>query len=62
MRITQAPMRYRPVTIVLEDEDDFDQLMAVLRQVAGNCINHTPQVIDAAKKLHRELFALVEEN
>lgn len=51
MRVTQAAARYRPVTIVLETQDEHDMFFAIIEQVAENRINHTPQVIAEARKL-----------
>lgn len=49
MKIEQAPAPYRPVTIVLETQDDFDKFEAVLNAVYTNAIHITPQVIHAAR-------------
>jgi hypothetical protein len=51
MRVTQAAARYRPVTIVLETQDEHDMFFSIVEQVAENRINHTPQVIAEARKL-----------
>ena len=51
MKVTQAAPCYRPVTIVLETQDDYDKFFSIVEQVVENRINHTPQVIAEAKKL-----------
>ena len=48
MKVIQSPPSFRPVTIELETEDDFDKLMAILSAVAENRINHPPAIIRAA--------------
>ena len=42
MYISQAAPEYRPVNILLEDQDDLDQMMEIVASVAENRINHTP--------------------
>jgi len=49
MKITRDPAAFRPVTIRLESEDEVAKLVAIVAGVARNSINHTPQVIAAAK-------------
>lgn len=55
MKVTQAAPCYRPVTIVLETQDDYDKFFSIVEQVVENRINHTPQVIVEARKLLIEL-------
>jgi hypothetical protein len=55
MIVTQAEPEFRPVTIVLETQDEYDKLVAVLGNVARNLINHTHGEIAAAKYLLAEL-------
>lgn len=61
MRVSQGPAPFRPVTIVLETQDDYDQLEAILLTVAQNRINHSPQVVAAALDFHNELVQGVED-
>lgn len=61
MRVTQAAARYRPVTIVLETQDEHDMFFAIIEQVAENRINHTPQVMKAAKEMRGYLLDLHDE-
>ena len=61
MRVTQAAARYRPVTIVLETQDEYDKFFLIVEQVAENRINHTPQVIRAAQELRGYLLDLYDE-
>ena len=61
MRITQAAARYRPVTIVLETQDEYDKFFLIVEQVAENRINHTPQVIRAAQEMRGYLLDLYDE-
>lgn len=58
MKVTQAAARYRPVTIVLETQDDYDMFFSIVEQVAENRINHVPQVVRAAQELRMDLVAL----
>ena len=46
--ITRDDPDFRPVTIRIESQDDLDKLLAIIRAVAENRINHTPQIIRAA--------------
>lgn len=55
MKILQAEPGFRPVTIVLETQDDFDKLYAIVSSVADNRTNHTPPIITAAADLRRTL-------
>jgi hypothetical protein len=58
MKVTQAAPCYRPVTIVLETQDDYDKFFSIVEQVAENRINHVPQVVRAAQELRMDLVAL----
>ena len=58
MKITQADPLFRPVTIVLETQDEFDKLMAILATVAQNKVNHQPQTIRAAVEMCNALDRL----
>jgi hypothetical protein len=49
VEIKLADKEFRPVTLTLETQDEFDQLFAVVAQVANNSINHGPRIIEAAK-------------
>ena len=55
MKIYQDDPAFRPVTIELETQDDFDKLFALVSDVAENRINHAPPVIEAAKSLLKQL-------
>lgn len=55
MQVTQADPAFRPVTIVLETQDEYDMLVAVVHQVAENKVNHAPSVIAAAGQLKKLL-------
>ena len=61
MKVTQAAPRYRPVTIVLETQDDYAKFFSIVEQVAENRINHTPQVMKAAKEMRGYLLNLDDE-
>lgn len=56
MIFSKADPEFRAITIVVETEDEFDQLMAIASNVANNRVNHTPQVVQAAKNLHQLLI------
>lgn len=58
MEISIAPIPFRPVTIVLESQDEVDKLIAIISGVAENRINHTPPVIRAAIDLVRKLVEI----
>ena len=57
MNIYKDPPTFRPMHIELVDQDDYDKLENIVFAVANNKINHSPQLIEAAKailsKLHR---------
>lgn len=55
MKITVAKPEYRPVTIVLETQDQLDQFMWIIENVANNQINHHAQVINVAKNIRSHL-------
>jgi len=55
MRITVANAEYRPVTIVLETQDQLDQFMWILENVANNVINHPAQIINVARNMKNHL-------
>ena len=40
---------FRPITIKLKSQDDYDKMCYVLEQVANNRINHPRSAIEAAK-------------
>ena len=61
MRVTQAAAQYRPVTVVLETQDDYDKFFLIVEQVAENRISLIPQVIRAAQELRLYLLALGDE-
>lgn len=50
MRVTQAAARYRPVTTVLETQDEHDMFFAIIEQVAENRTNHTPAGNEGRKR------------
>ena len=58
MNIYQADPKFRPVTLVLETVDDFDKLFAIVSNVAENRINHSPQIVEAAKAILKQLSQL----
>lgn len=51
MKVTQAAPCYRPVTIVLETQEDYHAFFWIVSQVAENCSTHPTQVIAEARKL-----------
>ena len=48
MRITIAQAQFRPISIVLENQDELDKLMWILGNVSNNVINNPSQLIKAA--------------
>lgn len=62
MEITRDPPEFRPVTIRIETQDELDKLVAIVAGVARNSINHTPQVIAAAKDFAARLCSLLNED
>jgi hypothetical protein len=62
MEVSIAPASFRPVTIVLDTQDEVDKLIAVLSGVAENRINHTPPVIRAAIDLRADLVRALDAN
>lgn len=60
MLITQADPEFRPITVVIETQDEYDQLIAILSAVAGNRVNHLPQVVKAAGNWCRLITAVIE--
>lgn len=55
MKITVAEPAFRPVTIVLETQDELDQLEKILYTLKNNVINYNPQVIRAATEFDKHL-------
>ena len=55
MIVTQAEPEFRPITIVLETQEEYDKLVAILASVSRNAINHTYGEIEAAKSLLKDL-------
>lgn len=60
MKVTIAPLPFRPITIVLDSQDEVDRLIAVLSGVAENRINHTSPVIRAAIDLRAHIVGLLD--
>lgn len=60
MQIAIAKAKFRPVTIVLETQDELDQLLAVIADVADNRITHLSSVVAAANALHDDITKTVE--
>lgn len=60
MEITRDPVPFRPVTIKLETQDDFDNLLAIVGQVAVGAPHHlpSPPTVKAAQTLRRLLCEL----
>ena len=48
MRVTIAQAQFRPISIVLENQDELDKLMWILGNVSNNVINNPSQLIKAA--------------
>lgn len=48
MRVTIAQAQFRPMSIVLENQDELDKLMWILGNVSNNVINNPSQLIKAA--------------
>jgi hypothetical protein len=55
MDISREDAKFRPVTITLETQNEYDQLMAIIYHVAENKINHTPPLITAAKRMYNQI-------
>ena len=49
MKVTTADAKFRPITITIENQDDLDQLIAIVEGVAHGSINFAPQVREAAQ-------------
>ena len=62
LTITRDDPLFRPVTIRIESQDDLDKLLAIIRAVAENRINHTPQIIRAAMDFRRDLLNTINED
>lgn len=62
MQVTQADLAFRPVTIVLETQDEYDMLVAVVHQVAENKVNHAPSVISAARLIRSRITSDISED
>ena len=60
MIVTIAEPQYRPVTIVLETQDELDKIVAIVAAVAQNKINHTPALIRAADDMAKDLIHATE--
>ena len=60
MIVTIAEPQYRPVTIVLETQDELDKMVAIVAAVAQNKINHTPVLIRAAADMIKDLIHATE--
>ena len=56
MIVTIAEPQYRPVTIVLETQDELDKMVAIVAAVAQNKINHTHALIRAADDMAKDLI------
>jgi hypothetical protein len=56
MKIFQDIPLFRPVTIKLENQDEYDQLLEIVSAVAANRINNTEQVIKAAQVFKNMLY------
>lgn len=48
-------VEFRPITIRLECQNDYDKMCYILEQVANNRINHPNNVIEAAKDILKGL-------
>jgi len=62
MNITVGKPQFRPVTIVIETQDELDQLEKILYTLKNNVINYNPQVIRAAAKFHEQLSIATMED
>ena len=60
MDVTRDPAQFRPVSIRLETQDELDQLLAIIHNVANNKVNHLPSVIRAAQCMQETLNQLLE--
>ena len=61
MKIKIDPALFRPVTIRLENQDELDQFLAIIENVAKNRIMHSPQVITVAKNMRNNLHQMLNE-
>lgn len=62
LNITRDKAPFRPVTIRIENRDDFDKLLAIVSAVSHAGINHPPQLINAARELHRTMLQFDEDS
>lgn len=62
MKMSITKPQYRPVTIVLETQDDFDMFDAVLYAVSMNAVHIQPHVIKAARDMSHMLNHLEERD
>lgn len=53
--IEQDEPQFRPLTIRLETQDDYDKFYAIVSAVADDKLVRVPQVIEEAKKLRAAL-------
>ena len=56
MRVTAHTPSFHPITITIENRDDFDQIIAILSGVADTKFNHAPQIVKAAQTLRSSLY------
>ena len=59
MKIKLDPQLFRPVTIRIENQDELDQLLAIVDNVAENRVSHAPQIIAAAKEMRCAIYNLL---
>ena len=62
MQIERDKAQFRPLTIRLETQDELDQLLVIIDQVALNRINHAQHHIQAAIEIRRVMLNLLTDN
>jgi hypothetical protein len=51
--------QFRPLTIRIETQDDYDKLFAIVSAVADDKLVRAPQVIDAARQFRHALTCVI---
>lgn len=62
INIFEAPAEFRPVSIVLETQDELDAFLAIVGNVAENRINHTAPIIRAAVDMRASVLRAINQD
>ena len=61
MKIFQDIPLFRPITIRLENQDEYDQLLEIIAAVAANKINYPVNLVGAAQVFKNMLYNVAED-